>query len=162
MKSIKKLLFVMAALAAVFGFVACSNDDDDDPETVAVYTGKDGDNLSYVITFYDDGTFKNVLTIKGVASGNVATGTYNGDVTKDTSADNKVTFTIKTMGRYDSEAKKFIEVSIREYVKMWFEEDEEVTDTVVDGIIKDEFTDVPMPIKDGSFEYEDVTYTIKK
>ena len=160
MKSIKKLLFVMAALAAVFGFVACSNDDDDDPETVAVYTGSDGDNLSYVITFYDDGTFKNVLTIKGVASGNVATGTYNGDVTKDTS---DVTFTIKTMGDYDYEAKKFIEVSIRKYVEMMLEEDdEEVTDTVVDGIIEEYFTDTPMTIKDGSFEYEDVTYTIKK
>ena len=166
MKSIKKLLFVMAALAAVFGFVACS-DDDDDPSTVAVYTGKDGDNLSYVITFYDNGTFKNVLTIKGVGSGTVATGTYKGDVTKDTSADNEVTFTIKTMGGYDTEAKKFTEASIREYVKMMLEElsevfgIEEVTDTVVNEFIEEHFTDVPMPIENGSFEYEDVTYTIK-
>lgn len=28
MKSIRKILFVMAAPAAVFGFVACSDDDD--------------------------------------------------------------------------------------------------------------------------------------
>ena len=38
MKGIKKYLFLLAALAAVFGFVACSDDDDDDgPATVAVY-----------------------------------------------------------------------------------------------------------------------------
>ena len=164
MKSIKKLIFVMTALAAVFGFVACS-DDDDDPSTVAVYTGKEGDNLSYVITFYDNGTFKNVLTIKEVGSGTVATGTYKGDVTKDTSTDNKVTFTIKTMGGYDDETGKFSAVSIREYVKMMLEvfgEElgiEEVTDTVVNEFIKENFTDVPMPIENGSFEYEDVTYT---
>ena len=164
MKNIKKLLFVMAALAAVFGFVACSNDDDDGPETVAVYTGKDVDDWSYVITFYDDGTFKNVVTIEGLGSGIAATGTYNGDVNKDTSNDNKVSFTIKTMGDYDSKAKKFIELSIRDFVKMWLEEDgeeldiEEVTDTVVNEFIEEHYTDISVSIKDGSFSYGGVTY----
>ena len=159
MKSIKKLLFVMAALAAVFGFVACSNDDDDDPETVAVYTGKDVDDWSYVITFYDDGTFKNVVTIEGLGSGTVATGTYNGDVNKDTSNDNIVTFTIKTMGGYSPEAGKFVAVSIREYVKMDLEADgEEATDEDIDEELKS-YTDKPMTIKDGSFTYDYVKYT---
>lgn len=53
MKSIRKILFVMAALAAVFGFVACSNDDDE-PSTVAVYerksTWKEGDVECYDIS----------------------------------------------------------------------------------------------------------------
>ena len=62
MKSIKKLIFVMAALAAVFGFVACSDDDDDDdgPSKVAVYKADDSDDMGsdiYTLTFYDDHTF---------------------------------------------------------------------------------------------------------
>lgn len=52
MKSIKKYLFIMMALAAVFGFVACS-DDDDDRESV-VYEDASGYNA---FTFYDDLSF---------------------------------------------------------------------------------------------------------
>lgn len=52
MKSIRKYLFVMMAIAAVFGFVACS-DDEDDRESV-VYVDKNGYNA---FTFYDDDSF---------------------------------------------------------------------------------------------------------
>ena len=165
MKSIKKLLFVMAALAAVFGFVACSDDDDDDnddgPSKVAVYTGEGISGLSYVITFYDDGTFKNVFTAEGVGSGTAATGTYKGDVTKDTSNDNEVSFTIKTMGGYDKNG--IYEDSIRDYAKMMLEGwNEEVTDAAVDEFIKERYIDRSISIEDGSFEYNGVTYTIKE
>lgn len=69
MKSIKKYHFIMAALAAVFGFVACS-EKDDDPSTVAVYEAEDG---SETITFFDDDTW--VVTRKKTT---VAAGTYAG------------------------------------------------------------------------------------
>ena len=163
MKSIKKLIFVMAALAAVFGFVACSDDDDDDdgPSKVTVYTGE-GVGLSYEITFYDGGAFKRVFTIEGVGSGTAETGTYRGDVTKDTSDDNRVTFTTKTVGEYDWETGKFTEDSIRDHAKMMLELwGKEVTNAAVDEYIKD-YTDRPISIEDGSFVYNGVTYTIKE
>lgn len=93
MKSIRKILFVMAALAAVFGFVACSNDDDDGPSAVAVYECKDmwkeGDvecyNI-YTVTFYDDNTY----TVTSVGKDDedswnytVQKGVYTGDPSKD-------------------------------------------------------------------------------
>ena len=166
MKSIKKLIFVMAVLAAVFGFVACSDDDDDDdddgPSKVAVYTGEGFGDLSYEITFYDDGTFKNVFTIE-VGSGTAATGTYTGDVTKDTSDDNRVTFTTKTVGEYDWDAGKFTEDSIRDHAKMMLELwGKEVTDAAVDEFIEERYIDRPISIEDGSFVHNGVTYTIKK
>ena len=161
MKSIKKLLFVMAALAAVFGFVACSDDDDDGPSKVAVFEDSytvEGAKCTETITFYDDGTFKNVITIEGVGSGTAATGTYKGDVTKDTSDDNKVTFTIKTMGGYDDETGKFVEVSIREYVKMYLEE---ATDENIDEELK-YYTDAPATISGDTLECDLGDYTRKK
>ena len=163
MKSIKKLIFVMAVLAAVFGFVACSDDDDDDdgPSKVAVYTGEGFGDLSYEITFYDNGTFKNVFTTERVGSGTAATGTYKGDVTKDTSNDNEVSFTIETMGGYDEKGK--YELSIREYAEMmlagW---NAEVTDAAVDEFINERYIDWSISIEDGSFVYNGVTYTIKE
>ncbi len=71
MKGIKKYLFIMAALAAVFGFVACS-DEDDDPSAVAVYKSS-----VYTATFYDDNSWS---TVGKVASQEmtVAAGTYTG------------------------------------------------------------------------------------
>ncbi|MDE7140063.1 MAG: hypothetical protein K2O09_04835 [Treponemataceae bacterium] len=78
MKSIKKYLFIMAALAAVFGFVAC-NDEDDDPSTVATY--KDATGIE-TVTFLDDNTW----SVSGEVLGNkmtVAEGTYTGDPAKD-------------------------------------------------------------------------------
>ena len=90
MKSIKKLLFVMAALAAVFSFVACSDDDDDGPETVAVYKADDsgsGYTDIYTLTFYDDNSFSmyNAFDYGPEAkwSGTICTGTYTGKPAED-------------------------------------------------------------------------------
>ena len=65
MKGIKKYLFMLMALAAVFGFVACSDDDDDDgPSKVAEYVGQEepeeGGNYISKSTFYfySDGSFE--------------------------------------------------------------------------------------------------------
>lgn len=117
MKSIKKLLFVMAALAAVFGFVACSDDDDDGPATVAVYElSVTGTGYSETLTLFDNGTFENVRTVNG-KNYTVATGTYDGDVKKDTSGDNKVTFTVKKMAIADTSTGEPKLVSIEDYVE---------------------------------------------
>ena len=106
MKSIKKLLFVMAALAAVFGFVACSNDDDG-PSTVAVYEMKYTgyyDDTTQTLTFYDDDTFSWVVKVtdyKGKSqSAPFMKGTYTGDPSKD----GKITITATKM--YDEEEGK--------------------------------------------------------
>ena len=92
MKSIRKILFVMAALAAVFGFVACSNDDDE-PSTVAVYewkyTWKEGDvecYSIYTVTFYDDNTYTVTSVYKDDEDSwnhTVQKGVYTGDPSKD-------------------------------------------------------------------------------
>ena len=118
MKSIKKLIFVMAALAAVFGFVACSNDDDDGPETVAVYkadySDKDSTDIT-ILTFYAGGSFSVYEEWDDGEdrwSGIGCTGTYTGDVTKNTSATNIVTCTIK---EYRNENGNL--VSTEDYIK---------------------------------------------
>lgn len=77
MKSIKKYLFIMMALAAVFGFVACSDEDDDDRESV-VYMTKDG--LS-TITIYDDYSFVAKIASEGVSSGTWSVGTSSYSIT---------------------------------------------------------------------------------
>ena len=92
MKSIRKILFVMAALAAVFGFVACSNDDDE-PSAVAVYecksTWKEGDvecYTIYTVSFYDDNTYTVTSVYKDDEDSwnyTVQKGVYTGDPSKD-------------------------------------------------------------------------------
>lgn len=143
MKSIKKFLFVMVALAAVWSFVSCSSDDDG-PKTIAVY---EDDFLAplYIetLTFYDDDTFKNVGTAAGEKF-TAATGTYKGDVTKDTSADNKVTFTVKKMAGADSKL-----LSIEDYV-------EKIGDDIKD------YTDAPATIKNGVLYCKFGEYKLKK
>ena len=62
MKGIKKYLFMLMALAAVFGFVACSDNDDDDyvPLPMAVYKAdatNDEETLIYTLTFLSNGSF---------------------------------------------------------------------------------------------------------
>ena len=79
MKSIKKFLFVMVALATALAFVSCNNDDD--PSTVAVYKGLE-DGATVTITFYDDDTWKFVAEYEGEVVGS-GSGTYKGDPTKD-------------------------------------------------------------------------------
>ena len=155
MKSIKKLIFVLAALTAVFGFVACS-DDDDEPSTVAVYEEsytESGVAYTETITFLDNGTFKNVGTIGG-KSYTFATGTYKGDVKKDTSDSNKVTFTVEKMMYLDLKL-----YSLKDYA-------EKIASSMAglvtaDEIIK-EYTNAPATIKDGVLDCEMGTYTLKK
>ena len=100
MKSIKKYLFMLMALAAVFGFVACSNDDDDDgPSTVAVYkattTGVDW-SVTYTAKFFEGGTFAVDSSSQG-HSITAMTGTYTGDPSKD----GEITMTYEFIGNYE-------------------------------------------------------------
>ena len=93
MTGIKKVLIVLAALAAVFGFVACSDNDDDDGgsggggssssgNVVAVYVWEEENGNKDTITFFSDKTFSDV-TSQGEKSQTVAEGKYEGDPTKD-------------------------------------------------------------------------------
>ena len=59
MKSIKKYLFVMAALAVVLGFASCKQDSG--PSIVAEFECKTKYDTS-IVTFYDDGTFSAAVT----------------------------------------------------------------------------------------------------
>ena len=81
MKSIKKYLFIMAALAAVFGFVACS-DEDDDPSTVATYKNTYSPYYTYLVTFLDDNTWSQAVEYDGKKE-TMAEGTYRGDPSVD-------------------------------------------------------------------------------
>ena len=80
MKSIKKLIFVLAALAAVFGFVACSDDDDDGGSSAVVFVAT-VNGASATATF-DGGNFEVVLNVPGNPY-ELASGTYTGDPSKD-------------------------------------------------------------------------------
>lgn len=86
MKSIKKYLFIMAALAAVFGFVACGDDDDESStaaeSAVAVYKNNSYGDVTYMVTFLDNGTWSQVYEYSGKKE-TMAEGTYTGDPTKD-------------------------------------------------------------------------------
>lgn len=148
MKSIKKFLFVMAALAAVFGFVACSDDDDDGPATVAVYelsvTG-----YSETLTLFDNGTFENVRTVNG-KNYTVATGTYDGDVKKDTSGDNETTFTVKKMAIADTSTGEPKLVSIEDYVEN------------MPGVSADYFKDMEAIISGDTLTCDLGIFTLKK
>ena len=86
MKSIKKYLFIMAALAAVFGFVACS--DDDEPSTVATYKNTYSPYYTYLVTFLDDNTWSQAVEYDGKKE-TMAAGTYKGNP----SADGKIYIT---------------------------------------------------------------------
>lgn len=84
MKGVKKYLFIMAALAAVFGFVACDNDEEED-NIVAVYTAtvtEDGIAETETMTFYGDNTFLATSSAMSITV-TVMVGTYKGDPSKD-------------------------------------------------------------------------------
>ena len=80
MKSIKKFLFVMVALATALAFVSC-NDDDDEPSTVAVYKADDDGEVS-TVTFLDNDTWTWKAELAG-QSNDVYAGTFSGDPSKD-------------------------------------------------------------------------------
>ena len=115
MKSIKKYLFIMAALAAVFGFVACS-DDDDDPSAVATYKATYS-SYTILVTFLDDGTWSQTSEYLGKNKTTMAEGTYRGDP----SVDNGKVYITPT--KYLSSADKLTEIP-KEY-----QEEETITIT---------------------------------
>ena len=78
MKSIKRYFFVMMAIAAVFGFVACS--DDDDPTAIAMFKGIEWEDLA--VSFFSDGTFSVVDTDIGM----ITSGMYTDDPTENSGA----------------------------------------------------------------------------
>ena len=87
MKSIKRYFFVMMAIAAVFGFVACS--DDDGASAVAVYKN---DTVN-TVTFYDNDTFEVIMEVPSLSyTETEAEGTYTGDPSKDGKITMKCTF----------------------------------------------------------------------
>ena len=97
MKSIKRYFFVMMAIAAVFGFVACSDDDDDDGASVmAVYK----DDTVYTATFYGNGNNGNFDVIMKVDSytEKEAEGIYTGDPSKD----GEITMTYTFIDNFES------------------------------------------------------------
>lgn len=155
MKGVKKYLFLMAVVAALFGFVACSSDDDGASE-VAVYASDEE-----TLTFYDDGTFKVVEDGKKT----VATGTYTGDVTKNTGDGNKVTATIKKMVM--EKGGKL--VNLKDYFKDEIKKqpganllNKDQLNAVIDVALK-EFTDIPVTIKGDILVIDEFgIYTKKK
>lgn len=85
MKGIKKYFFIMAALAVVFGFVACGNDEEED-NIVAVYNTatmtEDGIAMLVTMTFYGNNTFLVTYTTMSITMTGMV-GTYTGDPSKD-------------------------------------------------------------------------------
>ena len=94
MKSIKKFLFVMVALATALAFVSC-NDDDDEPSVVAVYKADDDGEVS-TVTFLDNNTWTWKIELAGQSTDAYA-GTFSGDPSKD----NTITITPTKMGGED-------------------------------------------------------------
>ena len=159
MKGVKKYLFLMAVVAALFGFVACSSGDDGASE-VAVYARKvykgNVELYTETLTLYDNDTFETVVTLDGEEY-TVATGTYEGDVTKNTSKNNPVTTTIEEYGYFDEDEEDFVLLSIEDYSEYLIRDllgDKEVdsyTDAKLDALIEDwietYFTDVEVTIE---------------
>ena len=122
MKGIKKYLFIMVALAAIFGFVACSDDDEDDSGIVAVYTAdksnRDGTDI-YTLIFNNDGTFSMHRAWNlGTSSNNELT-IYEGTYTGKSTQDGIITITIKkiadkdgNLGNASADVQKPISVTI--------------------------------------------------
>ena len=166
MKSIRKILFVMAALAAVFGFVACSDDDDDGPLVVAMYeykdtwTAEDGTTEysdTYTAFFYNDGSF--IVTSVGnddEGSWNYIeqTGVYTGDPSKDGTI--KITVEKKNW-YYDDGNMKLLD--IKDYIKAMYVT--EVTDDFINNIIREAYTNKPITITGGKANIDGDEYTKK-
>ena len=101
MKGIKKYLFMLMALAAVFGFVACSDDDDDDGP-VAVYVaqknGKYDDGSDYIgkstFYFYSDGSFERYEYWWDEEDGEDTWPEYKGTYTGEPAKDGEITITV--------------------------------------------------------------------
>ena len=89
MRKFAKISAVLAAMVLALAFVGCKDDDDDDDDPSVVTTWyctetdeDDGSVFTETLYFYDDSTFKMVMSSEGVNITD-ATGTYTGDTTKD-------------------------------------------------------------------------------
>lgn len=85
MKSIRKYLFVMMAVAAVFAFVACGDDEDDDPTVIAMFGSTEYSKADCVVSFLSDGTFSvsdSDPAMVMLGAGTIMTGTYSGNPTQ--------------------------------------------------------------------------------
>lgn len=103
MKGIKKYLFIMVALAAIFGFVACS-DDDDDSGIVAVYRADEsngGGTDFYTLIFNNNGTFSMHRGWNLGTSSNDALTIYEGTYTGKSTQDGTITIIIKKIADKD-------------------------------------------------------------
>ncbi|MDE7290620.1 MAG: hypothetical protein K2N58_01080 [Treponemataceae bacterium] len=97
MKSIKKFLFIMVALAATLAFFSCSNGDDDgDDGVVAVYKSNDV-GVILKITCFDNGTWEMIEDASGAEP--EMWGTYEGNPSSD--GDVKITATDDYRGKLE-------------------------------------------------------------
>ena len=117
MKSILKFFTAVMLLAASFGVISCSDNEDDSPSVTATYYGAgvgtiDGVNMTITMKtkFYDNKEFVIDLTMTAVGetvasySGTFFLGTYTGNPTKD----GTVKMTIAK--EYDFEQKKLVDI----------------------------------------------------
>ena len=114
MRKFAKISAVLAAMVLALAFVGCKDDDDDDDEDPSVVTTwycteeDDGSVVTETLYFYDDNTFKMVMSSEGV-NVTAATGTFTGDTTKD----GNVVMTIKKIVKgalEDSESMELVDV----------------------------------------------------
>ena len=115
MRKFAKISAVLAAMVLALAFVGCKDDDDDDDDPSVVTTWycteedeDDGSIVTETLYFYDDNTFKMVMSSEGVNI-TAATGTYTGDTTKD----GNVVITIKKIVKgalEDSESMELVDV----------------------------------------------------
>ena len=115
MRKFAKISAVLAAMVLALAFVGCKDDDDDDDDPSVVTTWycteedeDDGSIVTETLYFYDDNTFKMIMSSEGVNI-TAATGTYTGDTTKD----GNVVITIKKIVKgalEDSESMELVDV----------------------------------------------------
>ena len=116
MRKFAKISAVLAAMVLALAFVGCKDDDDDDDDPSVVTTWyctetdeEDGSVVTETLYFYDDSTFKMVMSSEGV-NVTAATGTFTGDTTKD---GKNIVMTIKKIVKgalEDSESMELVDV----------------------------------------------------
>ena len=116
MRKFAKISAVLAAMVLALAFVGCKDDDDDDDDPSVVTTWycteedeDDGSVVTETLYFYDDSTFKMVMSSEGV-NVTAATGTFTGDTTKD---GKNIVMTIKKIVKgalEDSESMELVDV----------------------------------------------------
>ena len=134
MKSIKKILFIMVALATALAFVSCSNGSDDGDNnngnggTVSVYEGTNPytDGIT-IITFFGNKSWREGWRDDNQTIETLSLGTYEGDPSKD----GNITMT-KTKG------------------------------TLLTGELVDSYDSWNVEIEDGKFTYNHIYKMVRK